>query len=364
MSLFVLAAAQTPLRSMLGAQPDYGRIAMTASILALVLCMIGFAALAAALRLRNGRTARAWQAREARWEEALLEVLAGAATPGSLWQRVEEGEQLYFLDYLLRFARRTRGSTRHVLEELARPYLAPVVQRMTGGDAERRARAVETVAMLGFGPNANRIIEALRDPSPLVSMIAARSIARQQRPEYVDAVLAEAEQLTHWSPRQLSAMLASMGATAMPALRHALADPHLAPELRAVAADSLRHLHDPDAMDIAGLVLATATDREVVAATLRLVADLGEPAQAEVVRPFLSHPDQVIRAAAIQALTTTGDAQDRALLQHGIDDESGWVAMHAARALKSTGQSQLLRELARRDEPRSLLARQVLLESA
>lgn len=343
---------------------DLGRTALLGSILLLVLCMLGFAAMAAVLRLRNRRTQREWEAREARWEQPLLAVLSGEATPGSLWQLVEDEEQLYFVDYLLRYARRVRGSTRHVLEELARPYLHPVVERMTGGDAERRARAVETVAMLGFGPNAARIAAALRDPSPLVSMIAARCIARQQRPEYVDVVLAEAAHLTDWSPRQLSAVLVSMGPAAMAALRHALEDPHLPPALRAVTAESLRQLHDPDAMASAERVLATATDREVLAATLRLVAELGGHEQSPAVRPFLTHPDPVIRSAAIQALTTTADAHDVTLLQHGIDDESGWVAIQAARALRSTGQSEVLRDLARSDQPRSPLARQVLLESA
>src|SRR5690606_5325119 len=224
---------------------DLGLLALTMAIALLVLCMIAFALIAGILRYRNRRKAREWLAREAKWEIPLLDVLSGAITPAAFWDLAAEGEELYFVDYLLRDARRMRGSTRHVLEELARPYLRPIADRMRGGDPERRARAVETVTMLGFGPNAGAVIAALRDESPIVSMIAARSIARHQRPEHVEVVLTEAARLSNWSPRQLTAVLASMGPRSMPALRRTLADVHLPATLRAVAADALRQLHDP-----------------------------------------------------------------------------------------------------------------------
>ena len=111
-------------------------------------------------------------------------------------------------------------------------------------------------------------------------------------------------------------------------------------------------------------VLASATERDVLAAALRLVAELGQAEQAPLVRPFLGHDDPVIRLAAIQALATTGGEADESLLRQGMEDESAWVAIHAARALVHTGDSGSLRQLARSEEPRALLARQVLLESA
>jgi HEAT repeat protein len=361
---FVLGAAAAPGRVGVIASADPGAWALAAAILVLLCSVIAFATLAGILRYRNRRKEREWSARERKWERAVLEALSGAASAESVWGLVEPDEGLYLVDYLLRFARRTRGATRDRIAALAAPYLPAVAERLSGGDAERRARAVETVALLGFDRYADRVLAALADPSPLVSMIAARSIARRQRVEDVQPLLAHASRLTDWSPRQVTAVLASMGSEAMPALRRVMVDPDLSAGLRATAADALRQLHDPGALDAATIVLASCGEREVVAATLRLVAELGQPEHACHVRPLCEHPDPVIRAAALQALTRTGTPDDHDLLRRGVDDESGWVAIQAARGLRRTGSGESLRALAHADDPRSSLARQVLLERA
>jgi hypothetical protein len=335
---------------------------VASAILGLVLCAVFFAVVAGVLRYRNRRKEREWLAREAKWEGPLLEVLAGIDRPERLWSLVTRGDELYFVDYLLRYARRIRGSTRRVLAELARPYLGPVADRMSTGDTERRARAVETIAMLDFDRHAERIVAALDDESPLVSMIAARSIARNQRREHVPVLLAHIARLAAWSPRQLTALLTTLGGDAAPALREALADRAHAPELRAIAADALRRLHDPEAVDVAADLLSVEENRELLAAALRIVAALGRPEHAAQVRPLCTHEDPVIRAVAIQALTTTGAAEDLFLLRLGLDDESHWVAIHAARALRDSGGGASLRVLARSESPRSALAQQVLME--
>ena len=342
---------------------DLGSFALATGIVLLLGCAILFAVIAAVLRYRNRRKEKEWLEREARWELPLLEVLAGSESPRVLWDLVGRDEQLYFVDYLLRFARRTRGHTRDILAGLAHPYLGQVAGRIATGDTERRARAVDTVALLGFAEYGKLIVAALDDPSPFVSMIAARCIARQQSPEHARLLVGHLSRLADWSPRQLTAMLASLGHEAAPCLRAAFADPANAPGLRAVAADALRRLHDPEALAVAGAVLETAaSDRDLVAAALRLVAELGGPEQAALVRPFCTHTDAVIRATAIQALPTTGALEDADSLRHALADESGWVAIQAARALMGSGDLRSLRALARAGEPRSALARQVLME--
>jgi HEAT repeat protein len=222
---------------------------------------------------------------------------------------------------------------------------------------------VETVATLSFDRHHERVVAALDDPSPMVAMIAARSIARQQRPEHVRVLLGHMSRVAEWNPRQLTALLTSMGSESMPALRLAFGDPENSPELRAIAADALRSLHDPEAMEIARRVLPGATDRELIAATLRLFAELGQPGQADDVRRLCSHSDAVIRGAALQALTTIGGSEDRELLREGMEDESGWVAIQSALGMMRSGDSASLRARARQDDPRALLARQVLVES-
>ena len=341
-----------------------GLLVLGAAILVLVLCMIGFAATAAWLRLRNREKELAWQARERRWEEKLLDVLAGAATPAAIWMLVLPGEELYFVDYLLRYSRRLRGSMRHVLEELARPYLAGVVERLQAPDAERRARAVETLALLGFGAHLPLIVGALDDSSPLVSMIAVRAIALHKRPEHVALLLDEADRLGTWSPRQMVAVLVSMGPAAVTALRDTFADRSRSATLRATAGDALRLLHDPAAAATAAEVLQADPDREVLASALRLLGDLGRAEQLIAARPFVTHPDPVLRAAAMQALAASADAGDLELLREGVRDDSGWVAIQAVRSLKAAGETASLCSIATEDGDRAVLARQILLERA
>lgn len=340
------------------------RLALILSIVALLACAVAFAATAAMLRHRNRAKERAWKEREERWEGPLLDVVAGTRRPAELWSLVGEGEGLFFVDYLLRFARRTRGGTRHVLEELARPYLEPIVSRMRGGDPERRARAVETVAMLGFGPYGGGVLRALTDPAPLVAIVAARSVGRQGRPEHAELVLEHASRLTHWSPRQLTAVLVSMGAPAAPGLRRALTSDAYPAAVRAIAADALRLLHDPAAVAAAESVLRPGEDRELVVAALRLVGELGGPDQAARARSFVNETDPVIRSAAVQALAAAGAPEDIDLLRQRLSDESGWVALRAARALKVSGAGATLREIARGDDSQAQIARHILVESS
>ncbi|MBE0591763.1 MAG: HEAT repeat domain-containing protein [Gemmatimonadales bacterium] len=130
---------------------------------------------------------------------------------------------------------------------------------------------------------------------------------------------------------------------------------------RALAA-ALGYLHDPTSADLAAEILARATDRELVAAVLRLLERVGHQEQRALVRGFLNSPDFVIRAAAASALGNVGDEEDRRLLRIACDDESRWVAIHAARALRNAGDLAGLRALAGSGRERATLAMQVLSE--
>jgi HEAT repeat protein len=341
---------------------DGGRLWLGAAIGVLILCALLFAVTASVLRYRNRRKEVHWTAREAKWTAPLMAVLTGEAPPTALWSRIEPGEELYFLDFLLRYARRLRGQSRETLSELAQPYLARVAGRMQRGDADRRARAVETVAQLGFDAHLDGIAASLAAPSPMDSMVAARGFARRRRADHVPLLLAHLSRLQSWSPGQLAALLASMGADAVAPLRAALADAGQPPTLRAIAADALRELRDSEAATVAAHVLEGARDHALIIAALRLIGALSRQEHAAAVHPFCDADEVEVRAAAMDALAATGTAADRALLRRGLDDHSGWVAIHAARGLVEAGDAESLRALIDSDHPRSALARQVLVE--
>jgi HEAT repeat protein len=154
-------------------------------------------------------------------------------------------------------------------------------------------------------------------------------------------------------------MLASVGPAVAPALRAAFADGRYQPRVRSVAADALRELNDYPSADLAARVLSEATDRDLLIATLGLIAHIGRADQVEVVRKHLAAPEPIVRSRAITALGRIGSPDDMATLVAAFSDPSPWVALRAAEALHEARDPALTR-LAASDHPRASLARQML----
>ncbi len=299
---------------------------------------------------------------EARWEPLILDLLTGVQTAEDVKKQVGKQESLYFLDFLQRFAQRFRGAEAAVITQLAAAYLPMLAERVKDADPPRRARAIRTLSVLGLEPYAETVRAALDDPSPLVAMIAARALAGMEHPEYVEAILDRLHRFEDWSQNLLASMLTSMGPDVTPALRRTLDDREKIPRVRAVAADALRDLNDLAVGDQAALILDTETDQDLLAATLRLLGVVGRPEHLEPVRRLCRTDDFVVRASAFGALGHLGSRADLSLLRSGIDDESPWVALQAARGLKEAGGEQLLEELVADDRGHSTLAREILAE--
>ena len=232
------------MRSLMWHTGDWRLLILLGLVAVVWLVAMSFGASAFLLRIHNLRKARFWQALEARWEAALAPVLAGTAEPETLSQLVHAGEELYYVDFLYKNARGARREQRARLGRLAAPYLSRIVERITNGDAERRGRAVQTVAVLAFEEHVRPIQRALDDPSPLVAMTAARSLAREDGARFGGEVMARLPRFQEWSPKFLTSMLASMGPGGAPVLRAGLGDRKLPPVVRAVCADALGQLRD------------------------------------------------------------------------------------------------------------------------
>jgi hypothetical protein len=346
---------------------DYGLgeqllLFLAISIGALFLCAVAFAVTVIVLRIRNQRKAERWKELEAKWEVAIFDVIAGDAAPERLWNLVAEDERIYCVDYILQFARRVTGEERRRLAALARPFLPVVAERVRSRDPQRRARAVQTLGELGLDSYADEVILALDDASPLVAMVAARALAREEHASHLGPVLSHLHRLTDWSPSFLAAMLSFVGPSAAPALRSELADPRRPPKVRAVIARALMNLNDYDAANVAARILEDESDRELVTSVLRLLAAIGREEHLPLVRRAARSDDFVVRAQAATALGNLGQREDMALLRDACEDDSQWVALRAARALRDAGEVERLAELAESDRPHAVLAMQVLSE--
>jgi HEAT repeat protein len=335
-------------------------IVLSVVIAVLSALSLAFGVVALALRFANARKARRWGALERRWNTALLDVLSGDSTVDALQGLVGPRDHSYFLAFLLRLLRRLRGAERDTLIALAQPHLPAILWQLDSRIPEVRARAVQTLSLLGADAYRAAVLSALADRSPLVSMVAARALARGRDPQHAAAILHHLENFDEWSPRFLAAMLASMGPDAAAPLCDTLLDPSRPASVRAVAADALRALNDLHAADVAAAALGSATDRELVAACLRLLAALGRPEHLARIRPLLTSADPVARGAATRALASLGGAAERPQLRSALDDASPWVARAAAEGLLESGGVEVLRALAASDHPRAILAWQVL----
>ena len=314
------------------------------------------------LRYTNHLKGLKWQRLESKWQPVLFDVLSGLRQPQALWHLVGEEERLYFVDFIQRYAQRLRGEERDTLSEVARPFVNPIAHHVKTGDAERRARAVQTLSLLGLPYYAGDIIAALDDPSPLVAMIAARYLMRREHPEYSEQVLQRLHRFTTWSGSLLASMLARVGPGAAPALRQTFKDKEKPSWVRTIAGDALLQLHDFEAGDYAQQILESETDRELVAASLRLLSKIGRHDHVPAIKKLCNSSDFVVRAHAFRAIGRLAPEEESQRLRAALEDDSSWVAIQAAHGLREGGALDILRDIAMSDHPRADLARQVLTE--
>lgn len=190
--------------------------ALVASVALLALLSIAFAVNVLMLRIVNDRTARRWARLERRWEAPLLGVLSDPETVSELWELVEEHDQPQFVDFVLRWSRRVRGSDEEALRTAALSFLEPVTKTLHSSRVEKRTRGVQTLGTLGLPRYENEVLAALEDESPLVAMVAARSLAKKGVARYAPPILEHLHRFEDWNRNFLAAMLAAMGSNWRP----------------------------------------------------------------------------------------------------------------------------------------------------
>lgn len=231
-------------------------------------------------------------------------------------------------------------------------------------DAERRAYYLQILGTLSQEDRSQTLLQALEDPAPLVALVAFRRLCEPEHAQFAPQLIDHLDRFEQIAPGLLASLLARLGFDALPALRQAFADPNRSPRVRIILAQTLSQLNDPQAATLAARILQSSSlDEELTIALLRLLTQDGAPAHQEVILRYLDHPSERIRAEAVRALGTAGDANSLGLLVQALQDASPWVAMIAARTLKQRQQVALLEEAATRYPGRRLLIEQVLHEN-
>lgn len=344
------------------AREDWVAIGVAVLVGFLLFACLAFSVATIFLRMRNNRNSSRWARLELEWEPILLEIIVGTLPPVVLRSKVERSDELFFLTFVLRYARRLKGPEREMVTALAQPFLPRVARMVKRGGPEARARIIQILGGLGMPEYADVVASGLDDRSPLVAMIAARSLFSGQFPSHFSKVVARVSRFSLWSRPFVASMLASGGWAGAVLLRELLADPEQEGEVRAVAADALRELHDIEAADLAAEIASKEADHELIAACLRILSRVGHPGHIPVIRGLVDVPSVGVRGAALGALTAVGGPAEIPIFKRALDDPSPWVALKAARGLAALGARAMLAKVADSEEPRATLIRQVLQE--
>lgn len=345
------------------AQQDRVLIVLIVSVGILFVVTVLFAILVIALRAGHVRRRRRRDERDERWQDAVLDVLGGGPAQ-ALQSRVQPGEEVALLAYLLPFARRLRGEEVRSLAAAVEPYLPAARRHLQARSPERRANAVQALASFGTPEDSRLVLAALDDASPYVAMNAAQALARPEHAGDAAQVIDRIWRFEQWSPEYLSAMLARLGTPAAEPARRLLADPAQGCHARSVSADVLLRLNDAPSADIAARVLTEPDlDDDIAAAALRLLAKLGRAEHLAVVRRRVSSASAIVRAQAIRTVAAIGGAGEVPAVTAALQDQSPWVAHEAAVGLIGLGHTDVLRRLAEERSPLALVARQALAEA-
>jgi len=333
-------------------------------IIALFGVAVVFSAYAVLLRVRHNRRDRLWEELSARWEQPVLAAIMDPEAIPAAQALVDEKHELHFVHFVLEYSRRVRGAERAVLRTLVEPFLPEIGRRARHRNSEVRTRAMQTLGTLGLPKYSAEVLAGLDDPSQLVCFVAARYLARREFPEYGPAVLEKLERFEGQNPRFLASMLAAVGPTISPELRSRMSDPERPSWERAVLVEALAMQLDPQGGDAAAEALAQTDDRALSLSLLRYLGVVGRPDHLDVIRERCESDDLFVRAQAMSTLGMVGDEHDLPLLIAGMDDDSPWAALHAARGVKAAGGSSMLFEMATSDRDYAPLAGQVLYEEA
>lgn len=312
------------------------------------------------LRFRSNYRARRFGRIESRWEPVIVRVIGDGH---DVVPRVPGHEVRHVLEIAGRFARRLRGPDRERVQDFSAPLVGLLLPDLRAHSAEKRAATVELLGVLALDEHGARIVAALDDPSPRVSLVAARALSSPDHPQFTAEVLDRLHRYSNWSPSLMSSMLAQVGPGALEDLRRCLSDVTQPAHGRAIVAGALRLLRDPEGAPIAADALGS-NNPDLAVACLRLIDAVGSIEQASAVRPMLAHPVFFVRAEAATVLSHIGGSSDVDAVARMIHEDSPWVAIRSARALFALGQREMLEDLSRGKGLAADSASEVLYEEA
>jgi HEAT repeat protein len=125
---------------------------------------------------------------------------------------------------------------------------------------------------------------------------------------------------------------------------------------------TLTSLNDLPSAEIASATIESEQQTDLVISALLLIERVGSSKHLPAVRRLVQSDDPPVRARALRVLARLGTADDVHHLRSGLEDRSHWVVLHAARALREMGRTDVLSDVANSELPAALAARELMWE--
>lgn len=284
-------------------------------------------------RLRN----RVLTKQQSRVERLWLPFLVAetAEVPSSL-PPLESRDVIPFLTLWNQLQESFTGDITGRLNDIARRVGVDVHARrmLEQHSLRRRLLAVSTLGHLRDRDDHdswNALVRLTADKDGLLSLAAARALARIDAVAAMPVILPRISERDDWSRNYVLAMLTDIGADVVsrPLTDAALQVPNEQAQ-RLLQYFSVAQV--ADAVPVVRAIISRTKNVECLAACLRVFADVDH---LDTVREYLHHPSWQVRVQAVNVLARLGAADDYSCLLPLLSDPEWWVRYRAAKALCS-----------------------------
>ena len=210
----------------------------------------------------------------------------------------------------------------------------PVRELIGSDDLRLRLIALVTLGKLGDRTRLSELRELVADPSPVLSLVAARALLQIDPAAELPFLIAVMARREDWPLARLVTMLREAGSDSVTqplvtALEAAIQSGEEGNQIVRLL-NLMEVAHTGQVAPVASRIIRHGTVPDQIAAALRVVQD---PRDREVVRALTRHEKWFVRARAARVIGRIGDDSDRKLLVRMLGDAHWWVRYHAARAL-------------------------------
>lgn len=269
----------------------------------------------------------------AAWRPLLVQSLS--EVPQSV-PTVRSRDTLNFLYYWNYFHESLLGEDKIVgLNQLAR--LAGMdraaMKLLKAKGLRKRLMAIITLGHLGEQSAWNDLVVLAQSPHPIVSLSAARALVDINPKAALPLITPWVGARADWSPPKVAALLSQIG----PAF---IAQPLSEAAMVATPDMTMRILHYLEVTrctaalpTVRALLTRESTETALKAACLKLIGQFQDPKDLTLVRSFIFHAEESVRAQAAVALGTIGMPADEGLLISLLSDSQWDVRYRAAESL-------------------------------